>query len=116
MQNHVQNSQMQISGAESCPKMGYICKVMILDTRFLKINFGHDSAPIPTFVAYFTFYLVPDDTDVSTAKSFKLGSCVEDVRNFASQVSSSHKEMHGLVSKIGRAIDKVQPEPLFLFN
>jgi len=44
---------------------------------------------------------------VSPAHTALLNQCIKKIKDTGMRLSGDHKELHGLVSKVGKAIDKV---------
>ena len=44
---------------------------------------------------------------VSPAHTALLNQCIKKIKDTGSRLSGDHKELHGMVSKVGKAIDKV---------
>jgi len=45
--------------------------------------------------------------ELSAAQILLLNQCIKKVKDTGTRLSSDHKDLHGMVSKVGKAIDKV---------
>jgi hypothetical protein len=45
--------------------------------------------------------------ELTAAQILVLNQCVKKVKDTCARLSSDHKDLHGMVSKVGKAIDKV---------
>ena len=53
------------------------------------------------------FFLDGTDRELSTAQTLILTQCVKRVREVMMRQSADHRDLHGSVSKVGKAIDRV---------
>lgn len=57
---------------------------------------------------------VPADADVTTSHGIALTQCAQKIKDVSSSLAAEHRDLHGTVSKVGKAIDKVSPWALQL--
>lgn len=57
------------------------------------------------------FWVDSENEDLSPEQGILLVQCLRDVKDGVVRLSSEHKDVHGSISKIGRAIDKVSADP-----
>ena len=74
---------------------------------------------ILTVITVHIFSIGPENGEVQTTQSLILSQMVRRVREATSRLGSEHKDLHSAVSKVGKAIDRVnslyQVELLILF-
>ncbi|KAL3173696.1 hypothetical protein MRX96_041507 [Rhipicephalus microplus] len=49
---------------------------------------------------------VPADADVTTSHGIALTQCAQKMKDLSSSLATEHRDLHGTVSKVGKAIDK----------
>ncbi|KAH7981765.1 hypothetical protein HPB52_001075 [Rhipicephalus sanguineus] len=49
---------------------------------------------------------VPADADVTTSHGIALTQCAQKIKDLSSSLATEHRDLHGTVSKVGKAIDK----------
>lgn len=49
---------------------------------------------------------VPADADVTTSHGIALTQCAQKIKDVSSSLAAEHRDLHGTVSKVGKAIDK----------
>ena len=59
---------------------------------------------------FFSYLCAGGTGELSPAQTLILSQCVCKIRETLSRLSSDHKDLHGSVSKVGKAIDRVSIE------
>ncbi|XP_014666113.1 PREDICTED: protein RMD5 homolog A-like [Priapulus caudatus] len=49
---------------------------------------------------------IPEENELSVAQSLMLSQCMKKVKDTSGKAAADHKELHGSVSKVGKAIDR----------
>lgn len=74
---------------------------------FVSFDFG------PSFTFFSFVYVVSKDDEVSPLQLHLLNQSSRKIKDTVSKLATEHKELHGGISKIGKAVDRVSHNMLY---